>query len=65
MEPRFGQRRFAPIAVMVEEVEMTPGVVGEVMGLADAPAGRAGIERAALSLHAEVEPARNHVDVKT
>jgi hypothetical protein len=49
---------------MLEEVEVAPGELFEVMRLARAPTGRAGIERAALSLDAKVKPVRHHFDIK-
>ena len=64
LEPRFGQRRSTPIAVMLKEVEMAPGELRKVVSLAGTPAGRARIERAPLSFDAQVKAVRVDVDVE-
>src|SRR5690554_4159197 len=44
------------VAVMLEEVQMPPGLVGEVVSRTGLTALRAGVEAAALGLDVEVQP---------
>lgn len=52
------------VAMMLEEIEVAPGELFEVMRLAGAPARRTRIKRAALGFDAQVKPVRVDVDVE-
>lgn len=48
------------VAVVLEEVQMPPGLVGEVMGRASLAALRAGVEAAALGFDIEIQAMGRH-----
>lgn len=52
------------VAMMLEEIEVAPGELFEVMRLAGAPARRTRIKRAALGFDAQVKPVRQDVEIK-